>query len=78
MSTRLLWHPLLAKAGLPRVKFHSLRPSHVTALLAAGGNLKAVSERVGHSRTSMTADVYGHAVEGMQRDLADRLKRLFG
>ncbi len=76
--TRRMWHPLLAKAGLPRVKFHSLRHSHVTALLAAGGNLKAVSERVGHSRTSMTADVYGHAVEGMQRELADRLERLFG
>ena len=50
----------------------------MTALLAAGGNLKAVSERVGHSRTSMTADVHGHAVEGMQRELADRLERLFG
>ena len=76
--TRRVWRPLLAKAELPRVKFHSLRHSHVTALLAAGGNMKAVSERVGHSRTSMTADVYAHAVEGMQRELADTLDRLFG
>jgi integrase len=76
--TRRVWHPLLAKAKLPRVRFHSLRHSHITTLLAAGGNLKAVSERVGHSRTSMTADVYAHAVEGMQRELADRLEQLYG
>ncbi len=61
-----------------RVKFHSLRHSHITTLLADGGNLTAVSQRAGHSRTSMTADVYAHAVEGMQQELAARLDRLFG
>jgi integrase len=72
------WHPLLAKADLSYLKFHSLRHSHVTMLLAAGGNLKAVSERVGHSRTSMTSDVYAHAVQGMQQELADKLDQLIG
>ena len=76
--TRRVWHKLLEKAKLPRVKFHSLRHSHITTLLAEGANLKAVSDRVGHSRTSMTADVYAHAVQGMQRELADTLDRLYG
>ncbi len=76
--TRRVWRPLLAKAGLPRVKFHSLRHSHVTELLASGANLKAVSDRVGHSRTSMTADVYAHAVEGAQKELAETLDTLHG
>lgn len=76
--TRRVWHKLLEKSNLPRVKFHSLRHSHITTLLAEGANLKAVSERVGHSRTSMTADVYAHAVEGMQRELASTLDRLYG
>ncbi len=76
--TRRVWHPLLHDAGLPPVTFHSLRHSHITMLLAAGGNLKAVSERVGHSRTSMTADVYAHAVEGMQAELASTLDQLLG
>ncbi len=75
--TRRTWHPLLKKAKLPKVKFHSLRHSHITTLLATGGNLKAVSERVGHSCTSMTADVYAHAVEGMQGELAAKLDQLF-
>ena len=76
--TRRVWHRWLKNAGLPRVKFHSLRHSHITTLLADGANLTAVSERAGHSRTSMTTDVYAHAVEGMQRELAARLDRLFG
>jgi integrase len=76
--TRRVWHPLLSKAGLPGVRFHTLRHSHITSLLAAGGNLKAVSERVGHSRTPMTADVYAHAVEGMQRELAQKLEQIYG
>jgi integrase len=46
-------------------------------LLAEGANLLAVSQRVGHSRTSMTADVYAHAMEGMQRDLVSNLDRAF-
>jgi integrase len=40
--------------------------------------VKAIAERVGHSRTSMTADVYAHAVKGMQGELTDKLDRLFG
>jgi integrase len=75
---RRVWHPLLEAAKLPKVKFHSLRHSHVTTLLAEGAPLAAVSERVGHSRASMTTDVYSHTVEGMQRELADRLDRLHG
>ncbi len=69
---------MLEEAKLPKVKFHSLRHSHITALLADGAPLTAVSERVGHSRTSMTTDVYAHAVEGMQRELANKLDRLYG
>jgi len=76
--TRRIWHKWLKSAELPPVKFHSLRHSHITALLADGANLTAVSQRAGHSRTSMTADVYAHAVEGMQHELATRLERLFG
>ena len=76
--SRRVWHPWLRTAGLPSVKFHSLRHSHIPMLLADGGNLLAVSQRVGHSRTSMTADVYAHAMEGMQRDLVSNLDRAFG
>jgi hypothetical protein len=41
------------------VHLHSLRHSHATHLLAAGTNIKVVSDRLGHASTSFTLDVYG-------------------
>ena len=36
------------KAGLPPIRFHDLRHSHATDLLAHGENPKVVQERLGH------------------------------
>ena len=50
---------------------HSLRHDHVSRLLDAGLPLPAVSERVGHSRASTTANVYAHARVERSQDAAD-------
>jgi integrase len=42
-------------------------------LLGAGVPLKVVSEMLGHSSVSITADVYQHVSEHMQDDAATRL-----
>ena len=69
---------LTRKAGI-NVKFHGLRHSHATYLLQAGVNPKVVAERLGHSTTRITLDVYSHVIPGMQREAAVRLEeRLFG
>lgn len=52
--------------------FHALRHSAATALIAAGVPLPTVSVILGHARSSITLDTYGHAlpestVEGLQR-----------
>ncbi len=65
--------PLLARAGLPRVRFHDLRHTHATLLLTQGVNPKVVQERLGHSQISMTLDTYSHVVPSLQRDAARRL-----
>ncbi|MGC1857436.1 MAG: tyrosine-type recombinase/integrase, partial [Pseudolabrys sp.] len=36
--------------GLKRVRFHDLRHSHATHMLAAGIHPKVASERLGHSK----------------------------
>jgi integrase len=59
------WFAHLARRVGVSVSFHGLRHSHVTALLAAGVPVKAVSERAGHSSVSVTTDVYGHVVDAM-------------
>jgi len=61
---------LIEKAGLPRIRLHDLRHTHASHLLAAGTNIKVVSERLGHSSVSFTLDVYAHVMPGQQADAA--------
>jgi integrase len=61
---------LLGASGLPRVRFHDLRHSHATHLLAANVHPKVVQERLGHASIAMTLDLYSHTVKGMQEEAA--------
>jgi len=63
---------------LPRVRFHDLRHSHATQLLAAGVHPKIVQERLGHSTISITMDLYSHVSETMQSDATARLDQAYG
>jgi integrase len=63
-------------AGVKRIKFHGLRHSAATLLLGVGVPVQVVAERLGHAQTSMTLDVYTHALPDMQRDAAEKLGAL--
>ena len=67
------FHRILAKAGLPRIRFHDLRHTAATLLLAAGENPKIVQEMLGHSSISMTLDRYSHVIPSMQRQAAAKM-----
>ncbi|WP_374712963.1 tyrosine-type recombinase/integrase [Symbiobacterium terraclitae] len=64
------WAVVLERAGLPHVRLHDLRHTHATLLLEAGVHPKVVSERLGHSTTTLTLDVYSHVMPSMQREAA--------
>lgn len=64
---------LIAGAGVPRIRLHDLRHTHATLLLAAGTPIKAVSERLGHSKTSITLDTYAHVLPDMQDRAVDAI-----
>jgi integrase len=64
--------------GVPRVRFHDLRHSHATQLLAAGVHPKIAQERLGHSTIGVTLDLYSHVTETMQQDAAAKLDCAFG
>lgn len=68
---------LLQEAGLPRLRFHDLRHSAATILLAMGVNSKVVQERLGHSHISITLGVYGHVTESMQQEATAKLNDQF-
>ncbi|MDP9358886.1 MAG: site-specific integrase [Chloroflexota bacterium] len=63
---------LVASAEVPRIRFHDLRHTSATLMLANGEHPKIVQERLGHADIAMTMR-YSHVTMGMQRDAADRL-----
>ena len=73
-----LLYPILDRLGLPRVRVHDLRHSAATILYGAGVPIEAIGDMLGHSTTRVTADLYRHRVEELQRDLADRMQEAVG
>jgi integrase len=69
----------VTQAGVPRIRIHDQRHTHVTLALAAGANFKAVSQRVGHAKPSITLDLYAHVLPEQHLDVSDRVgAALFG
>lgn len=56
------WRTIFKNIDVPYRNFHSLRHSHATFLLSKGIPIVEVSRRLGHSKTSVTLDVYAHAM----------------
>jgi integrase len=63
----------IAGTTLPRIRFHDLRHSHATHLLASGVHPKIAQERLGHATIAVTLDLYSHVLPGMQEDAASRV-----
>ncbi|PYE54081.1 tyrosine-type recombinase/integrase [Deinococcus yavapaiensis] len=51
---------LAQRAKLGDVRFHDLRHTYASLMLARGVPMEVVSEKLGHSRPSTTADIYRH------------------
>jgi integrase len=64
---------LIKAAGVPRIRFHDLRHTCATLMLANGEHPKVVAERLGHSDVGITLNRYSHVSPDMQRAAADRL-----
>jgi integrase len=73
---RNVFHPLLTKAAIEKIRFHDLRHTSATLSLSNGDNVKIVAERLGHSSPKMTLDTYAHAVPTLQRESAERMDTL--
>ncbi|MDR7237304.1 site-specific integrase [Neobacillus drentensis] len=63
--------------GLPRMKFHDLRHTHATLMITENVNIKIVQERLGHSKSSTTLDIYTHILPSMQKIVVDKLDEMF-
>jgi integrase len=68
---------LVKAAAVPPIRLHDIRHTAATVALEQGVPLKVVSERLGHSSVSITADVYQHVTETLQEAAAAKLGAAF-
>ncbi len=69
--------PALRRSGLRSVRWHDLRHSYASALLAAGEPIKFVSSLLGHADASITLKVYSHVLPETEVNAHIRIQNVF-
>ena len=62
----------------PKYRLYDLRTPRRPSFSAPGPHPKAVSERLGHSSTAFTMDVYSASLPDMQEEAAEKLEAMLG
>ena len=68
------WRRVAAARELPRVKFHALRHTHASALIASGLDVLTISRRLGHASPVVTLAIYGHLFRDTDREAASAIE----
>jgi integrase len=63
--------------AFPVIRFHDMRHTAATILLAKGVHVKLVSEMLGHSTITLTLDTYSHVIPAMHGDAAAAMDAVF-
>ena len=71
-----LFAQIIRRSGLPPIRFHDLRHTHASLLVANGVPIKVVSERLGHTHPSFTIHTYQHLLPGMGATAARQFANL--
>jgi integrase len=70
------FHLILKTAGLQAIRFHDLRHSAATLLLAQGVSPRYISDLLGHSQVSFTMQTYAHVLPHVQREVAAKMDEI--
>ncbi|MFF1416721.1 tyrosine-type recombinase/integrase [Streptomyces sp. NPDC058280] len=71
-----LFERLVAASGLPPIRLHDLRHGAATLMLAAGIDVKIVSDTLGHSDTRITRDIYQSVLPHVGKSAAEATAKL--
>ncbi|MGP8101235.1 MAG: tyrosine-type recombinase/integrase, partial [Candidatus Cybelea sp.] len=75
---RRVWQPVCLAAGLPSLKFHTLRHTAASLLLSENVHPKVVQEMGGWSSIRIVLDTYSHLIPTMQAQAAKAFDRALG
>jgi integrase len=70
--------PLLKRAGLPNIRWHDLRHTYATLLLAGERHPTYVQKSLGRASVQLTLDRYSHWMPSMGRNTADGIDEALG
>lgn len=65
----------IEKVGLPHIRVHDFRHSHVAFLINEGVQPLLIKDRVGHKDIKITLNTYGHLYPNQQKSVADLLNQ---
>ncbi len=63
---------------LPLIRLHDLRHTSATLMISEKVDIETVAHRLGHSKPSVTMNVYGHWLKEKDDQAADVLEKMFG
>ena len=58
----------------PNISPHMFRHMSATYLITSGTDIRTVSGKLGHSRTSVTLDIYSHLVGNAEQETANTME----
>ena len=68
-----VFHKVLKKAGLRRIRIHDLRHTYASLLIQQKEHSEYIRDQLGHHSIKVTVDTYGHLVPGSNRQAVDKL-----
>jgi integrase len=70
------WARVLRRSKLRRIRFHDLRHTYASLLIAQGAHPKSIQAQLGHASIQTTLDRYGHLMPEVHEAEARKLDRL--
>lgn len=72
------WREYRSTIGFDALKMHELRHTAATLALGCGMPVKDVQARLGHASSSLTLDIYGHAIPANDQAIAELMGAIIG